>query len=291
MYNLELALEALDASLNDLFIDSGHQINHVALENSYMYERFSRENCAMEGIIDKIKNIFLKTSDRAKSTPANVDDLDKEKKDVTSKNMPNSITEYLRAIGRKIAADINPFSGSIPLTLSWICVTNLAELFSYYTKRNPKFTMPDFIDYALDNVKTENVFIFRYYDGEARSIKESSFTEQTSNPYFKEVLGFTFYDACRACMVMSLKKLLSKSTYDEYSKDGIPMAYIITCSFVYELNKRNETITFQGFNIDEDLMTGMGLSTGSIESRYLPDEMTKKRMASPVTKELISMKN
>ena len=290
MYDLDIALEALDASIKDLETGSAHRVNRIVMENEYMYERFSRSDCAMEGIIDKFRNIFLKNKDRIKDSPANVDDLNTAKASSASKDTPNSITEYLRAIGRKIASDINPFSGSIPLTFSWICVTDLAELFSMYTKRNPKFTMVNFIDYALDHVKTKDYFLFHYHEKESNSIKESVFTEQTSNPYFKEALGFSFNDACRACMILSLKKLLSKSTYDEYSKDGIPMAYIQTCSFIYELNKTNETIVFKGFDIDEDLMTGMGLSAGSIEALYLPNEMTKKRMFSPVTKALIAMK-
>lgn len=179
----------------------------------------------------------------------------------------------------------------IPLTFTWLCLTNFADLYREFLKKNPNgINMVEFINYALDNPRLKCAFMLRYYDRETKSIKESFFTTKTTNPYFQQVLGFTFKDAVGDCMVESVKKLLKKETYDEYSKDGIPMAYVYTRSFVYEYNKDKGTVGLYAFKINDDLMTGLSYSKGDSEIMYLPNKMDKELMESKVIKDLIAWK-
>lgn len=285
MSDLDIALESLEYAINSLNIfNSNHNTLLIANEGNYIPKYFSKQDPAMEGIIDKIKSIFLKNNDAPKTDQSDQFSNDNSK----SNNNSNEIMKYTKTIATVIAKDINPLGDSVPLTFSWLCSTDLAELFMKYTKENPQSTMAKFVDYALDNVTTTYYFAFHFYDKKSHSIQQSSFTSESNNPYFKNALGFTFKEACHACMIETLKRLLSKKTYDEYGKDGIPMAYTLTCTFNYKVNNNEESASFTGFNIDEDLMTGMTLLNGTGEALYLPNQMDKKQMNSKAFKLLMN---
>lgn len=296
MYNLELALEALDNALENLDISDYHNVCDVSVVNECVYMMHSNDDIALEGILSKIKDFFTKSKDMPKEKEISSKDIEKTEKQLAkmypkTDDTPKTISGYTMKIASQIYKDTNPFGPSIPLTFSWLCLTNFAELFTEFSKKNPDgFYYNDFAKYALENVEVKCGFLFRFYDRESKSVKDAFFTEASTNPYFKEVLGFTFKDAEYDCMIESFKKLLNKEGYEKYKKDGFPMAYAYTRTYMYEFNKEKGTCSLRAFKVNDDIMTGITFAMGNNEILYLPNKMDNEQMSSKVIKDLIAWK-
>lgn len=77
MYNLDIALEALDNALESLGISNYHNVCDVSALNECVYMMQSNDDIALEGILSKIKNFFTKSKDKPKENDIDPKDIDR----------------------------------------------------------------------------------------------------------------------------------------------------------------------------------------------------------------------
>ena len=155
MISLDIALEKLDSVLESLINLNNTHFNLSIINESYYFYEVCEYSLAMEGFIDKFKSRFSKNKNNNIKIKNISSDYDYES---------SPVVENTAKLARVLAKTINPFDQYVPLTLSWVCTTNIEEINELYKKKNSSFDILDISSYNLDRIQTESGFAFLFYD-------------------------------------------------------------------------------------------------------------------------------
>lgn len=277
MYDLEVALESLDSAIKSLYDSNIKHIESTIFAKFNIYET-CEQLFAMEGFIDKIKSRFSKNKNnklKIKNIPSNY-------------NYDSSpVVENTAKVIRALAKTINPFGQYVPLTLSWICTTNIEEINELYKKKNPSFDILDLSSYNQDKIQSKSGFAFLFYDKKEKSIRQAILNRDVEDAELQNLIGRSIKDLCDECLMDTLVRLLRRETYDEYSPAKSLMGYALTGRFEYSVDMQNKSVVLKGIPMDEDYLVGMDMSRGRSEIMWSPNKFTSQQMQDQTIKQLI----
>ena len=281
MISLDIALEKLDSVLESLINLNNTHFNLSIINESYYFYEVCEYSLAMEGFIDKFKSRFSKN----KNNNIKIKNISSDYDYASS-----PVVENTAKLARVLAKTINPFDQYVPLTLSWVCTTNIEEINELYKKKNSSFDILDISSYNLDRIQTESGFAFLFYDKKTKSIRQKILNREIEDIELQNLIGMPITDICDECLMDTLLRILRKETYEKFIPLSTIMGYSLCTRFDYDIDVKTKTAVLKGVQMDEDYLVGLSMSQGISEVMWSPNKFTSLQIQNPVIKQLIREK-
>lgn len=142
----------------------------------------------MEGFASKIKEFFKRGSSKPKKEPYN---KNTSSKSISKKSKIDTMgkSDIILKMARTYYSTCNPIqSKMLPLSVSFLMGTNLAELLRSYKKDKDG----DILDYFVKNCLIIRSFVFSYFDFESKNVNYIYFNASSKLPFYTDALGFGF---------------------------------------------------------------------------------------------------